>query len=178
MSKLKELGAVGQSVWLDFIRRDMVSNGELAALVDEGVTGVTSNPSIFEAAIAGTDLYDETIAVADGDPLAVFESLAIEDVQGAADLLRGVYDATDGLDGYVSLEVSPTLADDAEGTIADAHRLWDRVNRPNLMIKVPATPAGDRGDRRADRRRHQRQCDPDVQPRRLRGRRDGIRARS
>jgi len=142
MSKLKELGAAGQSVWLDFIRRDMVSNGELAALVDEGVTGVTSNPSIFEAAIAGTDLYDETIAVADGDPLAVFESLAIEDVRGAADLLRGVYDATKGLDGYVSLEVSPTLADDAEGTIADAHRLWDRVNRPNLMIKVPATPAG------------------------------------
>ena len=142
MSKLKELGAAGQSVWLDFIRRDMVSNGDLAALIDEGVTGVTSNPSIFEAAIAGSDLYDETIDVTDGDPLAVFESLAIADVQGAADLLRGVYDATDGLDGYVSLEVSPTLANDAEGTITDARRLWDRVNRPNLMIKVPATPAG------------------------------------
>lgn len=142
MSKLKELGAAGQSVWFDFIRRDMVTNGELAALVDEGVTGVTSNPSIFQAAIAGSDLYDEDIAAAGGDPLAVFEALAIADVQGAADVLRGVYDATDGFDGYVSLEVSPTLADDAEGTIADAHRLWDRVNRPNLMIKVPATPAG------------------------------------
>ena len=142
MSKLKELGAAGQSVWLDFIRRDMVSNGELAALVDEGVTGVTSNPSIFQAAIAGSDLYDEDIADAEGDPLAVFEALAIADVQGAADVLRGVYDATDGFDGYVSLEVSPTLADDAEGTIADARRLWDRVDRPNLMIKVPATPAG------------------------------------
>ena len=142
MSKLKELAAAGQSVWLDFIRRDMVSNGDLAALIDEGVTGVTSNPSIFEAAIAGSDLYDETIAATDGDPQAVFESLAIADVQGAADLLRGVYDETDGLDGYVSLEVSPTLADDAEKTIADASRLWDRVNRPNLMIKVPATPAG------------------------------------
>ena len=142
MSKLKELGAAGQSVWLDFIRRDMVTNGELAALVDEGVTGVTSNPSIFQAAIAGSDLYDEDIAAADGDPLAVFEALAIADVQGAADVLRGVYDATEGYDGYVSLEVSPTLADDTEGTIADAHRLWDRVNRPNLMIKVPATSAG------------------------------------
>jgi len=142
MSMLKELGAAGQSVWLDFIRRDMVANGELAALVDEGVTGVTSNPSIFQAAIAGSDLYDEDIAAAGGDPLAVFEALAIADVQGATDVLRGVYDATDGFDGYVSLEVSPTLADDAERTIADAHRLWDRVNRPNLMIKVPATPAG------------------------------------
>ena len=142
MSKLTELGAAGQSVWLDFIRRDMVTNGELAALVDEGVTGVTSNPSIFQAAIAGSDLYDEDIAAAEGDPLAVFESLAVADVQGAADVLRGVYDATDGFDGYVSLEVSPTLADDTEGTIADAHRLWNRVHRPNLMIKVPATPAG------------------------------------
>lgn len=142
MSKLKELGAAGQSVWLDFIRRDMVNNGELAALVDEGVTGVTSNPSIFQAAIAGSDLYDADIAAADGDPLAVFEALAVADVQGAADVLRGVYDATEGFDGYVSLEVSPTLADDTEGTITDAHRLWNRVNRPNLMIKVPATPAG------------------------------------
>lgn len=142
MSRLKELGAAGQSVWLDFIRRDILTNGELDALVDEGVTGVTSNPSIFEAAIAGSDLYDEAIARADGDALAVFESLAVEDVRGAADILRGVYDVTDGLDGYVSLEVSPKLADDADGTIADAHRLWNRVDRPNLMIKVPATPAG------------------------------------
>jgi transaldolase len=142
MSRLKELGAAGQSVWLDFIRRDMVTNGELAALVDEGVTGVTSNPSIFQAAIAGSDLYDEDIAAAEGDSLAVFEALAVADVQGAADVLRGVYDATEGFDGYVSLEVSPTLADDTEGTIADAHRLWNRVNRPNLMIKVPATSAG------------------------------------
>jgi transaldolase/transaldolase/glucose-6-phosphate isomerase len=142
MAKLKELGAAGQSVWLDFIRRDMVTNGELAALVEEGVTGVTSNPSIFQAAIAGSDLYDDDIAAGEGDPLAIFETLAVADVQGAADVLRGVYDETDGFDGYVSLEVSPTLADDAEGTIADARRLWDRVDRPNLMIKVPATPAG------------------------------------
>ena len=123
MSKLKELGAAGQSVWLDFIRRDMVANGELAALVDEGVTGVTSNPSIFQAAIAGSDLYDEDIAAAGGDPLAVFEALAIADVQGATDVLRGVYDATDGFDGYVSLEVSPALADDAVNGEHAPHRV-------------------------------------------------------
>ena len=142
MAKLTELAAAGQSVWLDFIRRDMVTNGELEALVDEGVTGVTSNPSIFENAIAGSNLYDAAIAAADGNALSVFETLAVEDVRGAADALRGVYDATDGADGYVSLEVSPTLADDAEGTIADALRLWAWVDRPNLMVKVPATTAG------------------------------------
>jgi len=142
MAQLKELAAAGQSVWLDFIRRDMVTNGDLAALINEGITGVTSNPSIFEKAIAGSNLYDAAIAEADGDSLDIFESLAVEDVQGAADALRGVYDATDGFDGYVSLEVSPTLAADAVGTIADANRLWARVDRPNLMIKVPATSAG------------------------------------
>ena len=142
MAKLRELAAAGQSVWLDFIRRDMVTNGDLAALIDEGVTGVTSNPSIFESAIARSNLYDDAIARADGDALATFESLAVDDVQGAADALRGVYDATGGFDGYVSLEVSPTLADDTAGTLVDAKRLWNRVNRPNLMIKVPATAAG------------------------------------
>ncbi|MFV9672912.1 MAG: transaldolase [Acidimicrobiia bacterium] len=142
MAKLTELAAAGQSVWLDFIRRDMVTNGELEALIDEGVTGVTSNPSIFENAIAGSNLYDAAIAAADGDASSVFETLAVEDVRGAADALRRVYDATDGADGYVSLEVSPTLANDAEGTIADALRLWTWVDRPNLMVKVPATAAG------------------------------------
>ncbi|MEN8113084.1 MAG: transaldolase [Actinomycetota bacterium] len=142
MSRLKELSAAGQSVWLDFIRRDMVMNGDLAALIDEGVTGVTSNPSIFEQAIARSDLYDTAIAASDGTALSVFESLAVDDVRGAADALRDVYDSTGRLDGYVSLEVSPTLADDTDGTIADAVRLWERVNRPNLMIKVPATDAG------------------------------------
>lgn len=142
MAELTELAAAGQSVWLDFIRRDMVTNGDLEALIDEGVTGVTSNPSIFEGAIAGSNLYDAAIAAADGDATAVFEALAVEDVRGAADALRGVYDATDGADGYVSLEVSPTLANDTEGTIADALRLWEWVDRPNLMVKVPATAAG------------------------------------
>jgi len=142
MAQLTEIAAAGQSVWLDFIRRDMVTNGELEALIDEGITGVTSNPSIFESAIAGSNLYDSAIAAADGDALSVFETLAVEDVRGAADALRSVYDATDGADGYVSLEVSPTLADDTEGTIADALRLWSWVDRPNLMVKVPATPAG------------------------------------
>lgn len=142
MAKLKELAGAGQSVWLDFIRRDVVTNGELDALIDEGVTGVTSNPSIFEGAIAGSNLYDAAIDAAAGDALAVFEALAVEDVRGAADALRGVYDATDGADGYVSLEVSPTLANDTEGTITDALRLWTWVDRPNLMVKVPATEAG------------------------------------
>ncbi len=142
MAELKELAAAGQSVWLDFIRRDMVKNGELAALIDEGITGVTSNPSIFEKAIAGSNLYDTAIAEATGDAQAVFESLAVDDVRDAADALRGVYDATGGADGFVSLEVSPTLAADTEGTLADAKRLWDEVDRPNLMIKVPATPEG------------------------------------
>jgi transaldolase/transaldolase/glucose-6-phosphate isomerase len=103
---------------------------------------VTSNPSIFESAIAGSNLYDAAIAAADGDALSVFEALAVEDVRAAADALRGVYDATDATDGYVSLEVSPTLANDTEGTIADALRLWAWVDRPNLMVKVPATAAG------------------------------------
>lgn len=142
MASLKEIADAGQSVWFDFIRRDMVNDGELAALIDEGVTGVTSNPSIFENAIAGSNLYDGAIAGAEGDAQSVFESLAVDDVRGAADALRSVYDSTGGVDGYVSLEVSPTLADDAEGTIADALRLWAWVDRPNLMVKVPATSAG------------------------------------
>lgn len=142
MSRLKELSDAGQSVWLDFIRRDIVMDGDLASLIDEGITGVTSNPSIFEQAIARSDLYDAAIAATDGSPLSAFETLAVDDVRGAADALRGVYDRTDRLDGYVSLEVSPTLADDVDGTVADAVRLWERVDRPNLMIKVPATAAG------------------------------------
>ena len=142
MTKMQQLHEAGQSVWLDFIRRDMLGNGELAGLVAEGVRGLTSNPTIFEKAIAGSDLYDAQIATTDGDAAAVFESLAVQDIQGAADLLRGVYDESDGGDGYVSLEVAPTLAYDTEGTIADAKRLWGIVDRPNLMIKVPATAAG------------------------------------
>ena len=142
MTKMQQLDQAGQSVWLDFIRRDMLDDGELAGLVADGVRGLTSNPTIFEKAIAGSDLYDTQIAQSDGGPAAVFEALAVQDIRGAADLLRSVYDESDGADGFVSLEVAPTLAYDTDGTIADAKRLWGIVARPNLMIKVPATAAG------------------------------------
>lgn len=147
MSKLHDLHAAGQSVWYDFIRRDMITGGGLAQLVTEGIRGVTSNPSIFQQAIDTSDQYDEQIRdILAGRPGAtvdeVFEELAVTDIQGAADELRSVYDASDRGDGYVSLEVSPLLAADTAGTIEAAHRLWKKVDRPNLMIKVPATPEG------------------------------------
>ncbi len=145
MSKLEELNAAGQSVWLDFIRRDMLRNGKLESLVAEGVRGLTSNPSIFQSAIATSGEYDaqiQKVTQAGGTPEAAFEALAVEDIQGAADVLRSIYDDSDAADGYVSLEVSPTIAHDTDATIADAQRLWNLVDRPNLMIKVPATAAG------------------------------------
>ena len=143
MTKLEQLHDHGQSIWYDFIRRDMLADGGMADLVSEGVRGVTSNPSIFEAAIARTDLYDGQIAkLGEAEPESVFESLAIQDIRSAADILRPVYESSGGHDGYVSLEVSPTLARDTAGTIADAMRLWDEVDRENLMVKVPATAEG------------------------------------
>jgi transaldolase/transaldolase/glucose-6-phosphate isomerase len=147
MDRIRLLGARGQSIWLDFIRRSLIESGELAALVADGITGVTSNPSIFESAIAGSDDYDAALAaLLDADPDAtaeqLFEEIAVDDIRATAEVLRPVYDATGGADGFISLEVSPELAHDTAGTVADARRLWDRVNRPNLMIKVPATPAG------------------------------------
>jgi transaldolase len=143
VTKLHELADHGQSVWYDFIRRDMLTNGVMADLVASGIRGVTSNPSIFEQAIAHTDLYDEQIrGLGDISPADAFEVLAIDDIRAAADLLTPVYESSDGEDGYVSLEVSPTLAHDTSATIADAMRLWGVVDRPNLMIKVPATTAG------------------------------------
>lgn len=143
LTKLHELYRAGQSIWYDFIRRDMLTGPGLADLVASGIRGVTSNPSIFEKAIADSNLYDEDIArIGDGDAAAIFEALAISDIQCAADILRAVYDSSDGEDGYVSLEVSPELANDTSGTIADAMRLWAAVDRPNLMVKVPATDAG------------------------------------
>lgn len=145
MAKLRELNEAGQSVWYDYIRRAFVESGELQALVDEGVMGVTSNPSIFEKAIGGSADYDTALPslVAEGlSPMAIYETLAIADIQAAADILRPVYEATGRDDGYVSLEVSPDLAHETEQTISEARRLWGAVARPNLMIKVPATPAG------------------------------------
>lgn len=147
MTKLHDLHAAGQSVWYDFIRRDMIESGELAELVADGIRGVTSNPSIFQQAIDTSEQYDDQIReVLSAHPEAsvdeVFEELAVVDIRNAADVLRPVYDAADRNDGYVSLEVSPLLAADTDGTIEAAHRLWQKVDRPNLMIKVPATPQG------------------------------------
>ncbi len=143
---LKELAAYGQSPWLDYIRRDMFTTGELKRLIDEdGLKGMTSNPAIFEKAI-GSEHYKNSIAQLalekDLSAVSLYEKLAIEDIQTAADALRPVYDRTNKRDGYVSLEVSPALADDAAGTLEEARRLWTAVDRPNLMVKVPATAVG------------------------------------
>ena len=149
MNRIEELTALGQSIWLDFIERRMVQSGELADLVAQGVRGVTSNPTIFQQAIAKSDAYKDDLtrlagngAESGADAKTIFETLAVADIQAAADVLRPVYDAAEGHDGFVSLEVAPTLAHDTEGTIAEARRLHGLVDRPNLMIKVPATRAG------------------------------------
>src|SRR5260370_9277020 len=147
MNPVKALEQHGQSVWLDFLARGFVVKGELKKLIDnDSVKGVTSNPSIFEKAIGTSDEYDSAIAEAlktDDRPVGeLFEHLAVEDIQLAADVLRPVYDRLQGADGLVSLEVSPYLAMDTKGTIAEAERLWKQVKRNNLMVKVPATPQG------------------------------------
>lgn len=146
MNPLLELKSLGQSVWLDYIRRDLIESGELARLVrEDGLAGLTSNPAIFEKAIA-SGRYAGDIAAARahgaGDAKSVYEALAIRDIRLAADAIRPVFDATDGADGHVSLEVSPGLAHDTAGTLEEARRLWTAVDRPNLMIKVPGTPEG------------------------------------
>ncbi|MBN2004595.1 MAG: bifunctional transaldolase/phosoglucose isomerase [Anaerolineae bacterium] len=145
MTKLHDLNQAGQALWFDFIRRSLLASGELQALVEQGVRGVTSNPAIFEKAIAGSQDYDEDIerlARAGRSVEQIYDALSLDDIQHAADVLRPVYEASDGRDGYVSLEVSPALADDVTGTLADARRLYAALNRPNVLIKVPATPAG------------------------------------
>jgi transaldolase len=143
---LKKLESLGQSIWLDYIRRDLFSSGKLRRLIDDdGLRGMTSNPSIFEKAIAESNIYDQDIhdlAVKKMDVKAIYEALSQRDVQSAADEFRSVYEKTDGKDGYVSLEVNPHLAHDTEGTIEEAHRLWAALNRPNVLIKVPATYDG------------------------------------
>ena len=145
MGKLNELAALGQSIWYDNIRRALIDSGELQALLDAGVRGVTSNPSIFEKAIAGSADYDEAIQALvkeDKSVGEIYENLTLEDIQRTADLLRPIYDRSQGVDGYASLEVSPRLAHDTEGTVSEALRLFAALDRPNVMIKVPATPAG------------------------------------
>jgi transaldolase len=143
---LKDLLKFGQSVWLDYIRRDLFTTGELKRLVEEdGLRGMTSNPAIFEKAISDSSLYNDLLKSLSGKGLsatAKFEALAIRDIQDAADALRPVYESSKGRDGYVSLEVSPYLARNTQGTIEEARRLWKAVGKPNVMIKVPGTVEG------------------------------------
>ena len=143
---LKELAAVGQSIWLDYIRRNLIVSGELKRLIEEdGLRGMTSNPSIFEKAIVESHDYDEDIRAMTFEGKGVteiYETLSLGDVQSAADNFQPVYDKTDGKDGYVSLEVNPHLAHDTAGTIEEARRLWTALSRPNVFIKVPATADG------------------------------------
>lgn len=145
MSKIHELTEHGQSIWYDNIRRAMLTSGELQRLINLGVTGVTSNPTIFEKAIVGSADYDKSLkdlTEKGYDPVHIYEDLAFEDIRSAADILLTVYQKTSGLDGYISLEVKPSLANDTMGTIDEAKRLYNAIGRPNLMVKVPATAAG------------------------------------
>jgi transaldolase / glucose-6-phosphate isomerase len=144
---LQRLAQFGQSIWLDYIRRSLMTSGELRRLVEhDGLGGMTSNPSIFEKAIEGGEEYGEFLATLRKDPAldakAIYERLAIRDIQDAADVLRPVYDRMQRRDGYVSLEVAPFLAHQTQATVEEARRLWKTVDRPNLMIKVPGTPEG------------------------------------
>ncbi|MFN7036485.1 MAG: transaldolase, partial [Bellilinea sp.] len=146
MNRIHQLHQLGQSLWYDNIQRSLLENGKLAQLIEQGlIRGVTSNPTIFHNAIARSNDYDAALkpmAWSGWSSEQIFTQLAIEDIQAAADLFRALYEETNAADGYVSLEVNPLLANDTDGTIAEAQRLWSLVNRPNLMIKIPATPAG------------------------------------
>jgi len=143
---LKELLKYGQSPWMDYIRRDLLTSGSLKKLIQEdGLQGMTSNPTIFEKAITGSKFYSDILDAPEAKSLGaggVYEKIAVRDVQDASDIFKPVYEQTKARDGYVSLEVSPLLANDTQATLEEARRLWKTVNRPNVMIKVPATPAG------------------------------------
>jgi transaldolase / glucose-6-phosphate isomerase len=143
---LKGLLAYGQSPWMDYIRRDLLTGGGLSKFIaEDGLRGMTSNPAIFEKSITGSSLYNDILNSPEAkslNPKQLFEKIAIRDVQDACDIFRPVYDESKHRDGYVSLEVSPFLANDTMGTMEEARRLWKAVNRPNLMVKVPATPEG------------------------------------
>ena len=146
MNPLLELNSLGQSVWLDYIRRDFVTGGGLKKLIEEdGLAGLTSNPAIFEKAMGGGNEYASAIRALKAKGISateLYEALAIEDIRAAADLFKPVFESTKGLDGFVSLEVSPYIAHDTAATVAEARRLWKEVARPNVMIKVPGTPEG------------------------------------
>src|SRR5260370_13127081 len=142
---IKELKVIGQSLWVDNIRRQLITSGELARLRDEGLTGVTSNPTIFEKAVSGSSDYDEArvgLVRAGRKPDEILWELMVEDVSAAADVFRPTYDKTKGHDGFVSIEVSPTLANSTRRTIAFAEDLRERCHRPNVMVKIPATKEG------------------------------------
>ncbi|TML49511.1 MAG: transaldolase, partial [Actinobacteria bacterium] len=145
-SRLHQLSALGQSVWIDFLSREMLQTGELERLMrDDAVVGITSNPTIFQKAISQGGLYDEQIRASLGqvdDPKEIFWRLAEKDVGDACDVLRPIWDEGQGQDGYVSIEVDPNLAGDTEGTIAEARRLHAEIDRPNLFVKIPATKEG------------------------------------
>ncbi|MGH9281707.1 MAG: transaldolase family protein, partial [Acidimicrobiales bacterium] len=147
MNRLRTLHEAGQSIWLDFLRRSLITDGGLARLIHEdGVTGVTSNPTIFARAIGGSRDYDDAMGriarQGKANPIEVFYDLALDDVRRAADLFRPVYEHTAGADGFVSFELEARLAHDAPRSIAAAHELVERIGRPNVMIKVPGTPEG------------------------------------
>ncbi|MCB0320730.1 MAG: transaldolase [Bdellovibrionales bacterium] len=142
---IQALNTIGQSIWYDNLSLEVLRSGELEGLVNQGVSGLTSNPTIFKKAIADTDHYDDSIReLVQGEISTddLLEELMVRDVGAAADLLRATYDSSDGLEGYASIEVSPVLANDTVGTIQAAKRIWAKLNRPNIMIKIPATAAG------------------------------------
>jgi len=144
-TKLQQATKLGQSIWLDYIRRSFIESGELQALINEGLRGITSNPSIFAEAIVNSSDYDaalQDLVAADKSVDEIYEALVIEDIRAAADLLRPVYDESGGNDGYISLEANPNLAYDTLGTIEEIHHLRATVDRPNVMYKVPATGSG------------------------------------
>jgi transaldolase len=144
-TKLHEIADLGQSLWIDNISRSMITSGKLKSLIDQGLRGQTSNPTIFKQAISTSSDYDariQQLAEAGKSTFEIYDELTIKDVQDAADLFRGVYESTKGLDGYVSLEINPKLGNELESQLKEGMRLWQKLNRPNVMIKVPATKNG------------------------------------
>ncbi len=143
---LLEIKQYGQSIWMDNLTRDLIQSGELKRLVEnQGICGITSNPSIFQKAIAGNAIYDKDIEAgirAHKSTLEIYESLIFEDIRNACDILRPVYDSSEGLDGYVSIEVPPNIAHDTESTVREARRYYKQIDRPNVMVKIPGTTEG------------------------------------
>ena len=166
---LQRLSEMGQSVWLDYLSRSLITSGKLKALIaEDALRGMTSNPSIFEKSIDGSNDYDGEIramAQAGRSVPEIYQALTVRDVQMAADVFRPVYDRLNGADGYVSLEVNPHLARDTEGTVKEARRLiWAAVGRPNIFIKIPATRERAPGDHSVPERGDQHQCDAPLRP--------------